>query len=156
VPAANSAAPIGGPASWSKVINPASSRELATARSSRETSIGTRVAEVLSAKTSAVDSRPNATSATVTETVPVSIETTRTVSTTARAPLAAITTRRRSSRSDRAPAYSPNTSGGAQRSSAASETRNASSVSDATSNGPAAIARPSPRLVVQDDASSQR
>ena len=45
----------------------------------------------------------------------------------------------------------PNTSGGAQRSSAASETRNGSSVSDATSSGPAATAIPSPRFVVHDE-----
>jgi hypothetical protein len=34
--------------------------------------------------------------------------------------------------------------------------RKASSVSEATSKGPAAMAMPSPTLVVHDDASSQR
>ena len=87
---------------------------------------------------------------------PVTIVTTRAASTTARTASAAITIRRRSSRSDSTPAYRPNTSGGAHRSRAASETRNGSSVSEATSSGPAASAMPSPRLVVQDDASSQR
>src|SRR6266545_1714962 len=155
-PAANRAAPIGGPASWLSVMAPAWSRELATGRSSRCTSIGASVVEVLSANTSAVASRPRATSATVTVTCPVTIVTTSTLSTTARMPSAAITIRRRLSRSDSTPADKPNTKGGAHRSSAASETRNASLVSDATNSGPAATATPSPRFVVHDDASSQR
>jgi hypothetical protein len=37
---AKSAAPIGGPASWLSVMNPVCRRELASARSSRGTSIG--------------------------------------------------------------------------------------------------------------------
>ncbi len=147
---------MGGPASWLRVMNPVWSRELATARSSRRTSIGVRVAVVLSAKTSAVASSPRASSATVTETRPAIIVAMRTLSTTARIPSAAITIRRRSSRSDSTPAYRPNTSGGAHRSRAASDTRNGSRVSDATSSGPAATATPSPRFVVQDDANSQR
>ena len=57
-PAANSAAPIGGPTSWLSVMKPVCSRELAIARSSRCTSIGVSVAEVLSAKTSAVVEQP--------------------------------------------------------------------------------------------------
>ena len=63
---------------------------------------------------------------------------------------------RRSSRSVRAPAQSPKTSGGAHWRSAASATRNSWSVFDATSSGPAASAIPSPTLLVHDDASSSR
>src|SRR5262249_33883593 len=76
--------------------------------------------------------------------------------TIARTPSAAITMRRRSSRSDSAPAYRPKTNGGAHRSRAANDTRKASRVSDATRRGPAARATPSPTFVVHDDASSQR
>ena len=56
-PTANSAAPIGGPASWLKVTSPVSTRALAVARSPRWTSIGASVWVVVSANTSAVDSR---------------------------------------------------------------------------------------------------
>ena len=114
------------------------------------------MAVVLSANTSAVLSSPSATSATVTETRPVSIVSTRTASTTARLPSATITIRRRLSRSESTPACSPKTIGGAHRSSAASETRKALPVSEATSSGPAAAASPSPRFDVHDEASSQR
>jgi hypothetical protein len=70
--------------------------------------------------------------------------------------LAVSTIRRRLSRSESTPAHSPKTSGGAQRSNAAIATRKGSVVSEATSSGPAAIAMPSPRLVVHDEPSSQR
>ena len=66
-----------------------------------------------------------------------------------------MTISRRSSRSVSAPAQRPKTSGGSHCSSAASATRNASSVFEATSSGPAASAMPSPRLLVHDDAIKQ-
>ena len=62
-----------------------------------------------------------------------------------------ITIRRRSTRSASAPAYRPNSSQGSRCSTAASATRNGSWVCEATSSGPAARARPSPRLDVQDE-----
>lgn len=155
-PAANSAAPIGGPISWLRVMKPVCSRALATVRSSRCTSIGVSVPAVLSANTSATVSRPIAASAPIAVSVPVSIVATSPASTRTRARFATIMISRRSCRSDSTPAYRPNTSGGAQRSRAASEIRNGSSVSEVTSSGPAASATPSPRLLDQDEASSQR
>ena len=131
-------------------------RLFASARSSRWTSIGTSVLDALSANVSAVPSRNMATStsqivATSTATAVASSTRTRvrTESTT-------MTSRRRSSRSVTAPAHSPNSSGGSHWSSAASATRNASSVRDATSSGPAASTIPSPRFVLHDEASSHR
>ena len=67
-----------------------------------------------------------------------------------------MTIRSRLSRSVTAPAIGANSSGGSHWKVAASATRNASSVSEATSSGPAARAKPSPRLVNQDDGNSQR
>ena len=64
----NRAAPNGGPASWFSVMNPVCNRALASARSSRATSIGSRVCELLSAKTSAVLSTNNAASTPAIET----------------------------------------------------------------------------------------
>ncbi len=84
IPAAKSAAPIGGPASWLTVMKPVWSREFAIARSSRGTSIGSSVWELLSAKTSAVPRRKRATSTTAIETVPVTTVVAIRTSTTAR------------------------------------------------------------------------
>ena len=137
-------------------MNPVCSREFATARSSRCTSIGSSVLEVVSANTSAVPSRNIATSTTAIDTAPVSTESASTTSTAARSRSTTTTSSRRSSRSASAPAYSPKTSGGSHWSSAASATRNASWVCEATSSGPAAIAMPSPRLEIHEEASSQR
>ena len=111
---------------------------------------------MLSAKTSAVPRRNIATSTAAIETVPLTTARASSTSTTARSRSTVTTISRRSSRSESAPAYRPKTSGGSHCSSAASATRNASWVWEATSNGPAAIAMPSPRLDTHDDASSQR
>ena len=112
IPAAKSAAPIGGPASWLTVMKPVWSREFAIARSSRGTSIGSSVWEVLSAKTSAVPRRKSATSTTAIETVPVTTVVAIRTSTTARTRSTVTTMSRRSSRSEMAPACSPKSSGG--------------------------------------------
>ena len=139
------------------MTKPAWIRALAMARSSRRTSIGSSVCEALSAKTSAVASRKSATSTTrdrdragddrygddAEDQRPARVDGAR--------PSA-----RRSRRSESAPAYSPNSSGGSHWTSAARETTKALFVWEATSSGPAASAKPSPRLLVHDDPSSQR
>ena len=153
---ANSAAPIGGPASWLTVMKPVWRRELPTARSWRSTSIGSSVLVVLSANTSAVPSRNIATSTIAIETVPLITASASSTSTTARSRSTVTTMSRRSRRSATAPACRPKRSGGSHCSNAASATRKASWVWDATSSGPAAIAIPSPRFDTQDEASSHR
>ena len=155
-PTTNSRAPRGGPASWFMVTKPVCSRALARARSWCATSIGSRVAEAVSAKTSAVPSRNSAASTTAIDTVSVARDSARTPSTPARTRSTTTTTRRRSTRSARAPACSPKTSQGSCCSRTASDTRNGSSVREATSSGPAAREIPSPRLEVQLEASSHR
>ncbi len=155
-PAVNRNAPIGGPASWLMVMTPVITREFATARSSRWTSIGTSVLVLLSAKTSAVPSRNIATRTTAIGAESTAIATASRARTTIRAASTATMIRRRSSRSVSAPAHRPNSMGGAHWSSAARATRNAWSVLEATSSGPAARAMPSPRLLVHDDAMTSR
>ena len=120
------------------------------------TSIGSRVAVDESAKTSAVPTRNIATMTSQMLTWPVQITAHSPASTTARAPSMAITSTRRSSRSAIAPATSPRTSHGSWKDIAAAATSTGLRVCEATSSGPAAIIRPSPRLVVHDDATSQR
>ena len=73
------------------------------------TSIGSSVCDALSANTSAVPSRKSATSTTTIETVPVTIDAAMHREDDRPSKSTATTTIRRSSRSDRAPAYSPNT-----------------------------------------------
>jgi len=155
-PAAKSTAPIAGPVSLFSVMRPARTRALAIARSSRRTSIGVSVPVVLSTNTSAVASSASVSSTTGTDTRPVTNTPTSTPRAPTRTAFATSTMRRRSSRSESTPAQSPNTSGGAQRSRAASATRSGLAVSDATSSGPAATAIPSLRFVAHDDASNQR
>ena len=155
-PTAKSAAPSGGPASWFSVMKPVCSRALATARSSRATSIGSSVCELLSAKTSAVLSTNSVTSTPAIDTWSVATASVSTATTAARARSTLTTINRRSSRSVSAPATSPNSSGGSHCSVAARATRNASCVSDATSSGPALSAMPSPRFDTHDEAISQR
>lgn len=155
-PAANRPAPIDGPTSWLSVMNPACRRELATARSSRPTSMGVRVVAVLSAKTSALASSPSATSAPATVTASATTRAVSTASTAARTESAVITIRRRSYRSAASPATRPNTSGGAHRIMAASAIGTGSWVSEAISSGPAAAATPSPKFVDHEDARSHR
>ena len=155
-PAANSAAPSGGPASWFTVMKPVCSRAFATARSSRATSIGRKVWAALSAKISAVPSRNSAASTTPMVACPVARVAASPASTTTRAAFTATTIRRRSQRSASAPASRPNSRGGSHCRVAPSATRRASDVRDATSRGPAASAIPSPRLLTHDDASSHR
>ena len=104
MPSANSAAPIGGPTSWLIVTSPAWSRELATARSSRRTSIGSRVWAALSANTSAVESTKSAASTTAIDTVSVTIETAMTTRIAERSRSTVMTIARRSRRSESAPA----------------------------------------------------
>ncbi|HVH24342.1 MAG TPA: hypothetical protein VNA11_17985, partial [Pseudonocardia sp.] len=81
-PARNSAAPIGGPASWLPTIRPALSRALAMPRSGLATSIGSSVVLMVSATVSAVPSRNIAVSTTGTPTRPVAVLATSTASTT--------------------------------------------------------------------------
>ena len=93
IPSANSAAPMGGPASWLMVTKPAMIRALARGRSSRATSIGSNVADALSANTSAVASRNSASSTAAMDTLPVRMETTSRPRTMARDTSAAMTIR---------------------------------------------------------------
>ena len=120
------------------------------------TNIGVSVLEVESANTSATPSAKTETSTTVMDTWPVAIEAQSSARTTLRTRFAVTTTVRRSRRSAMAPAYSPISSHGSPRSSPAIATRRASSVCEATSSGPAAMAIPSPMLVVHDETSSHR
>ncbi len=78
IPVAKRAAPIGGPPSWLTVMNPVCRRELAIARSSRSTIIGSRVWLALSANISAVPSRNSAASTTAIDTWPVTMNVVRT------------------------------------------------------------------------------
>ena len=151
-----SSAPTAGPTSWLAVTAPAMMREFAMPRSRLSTSIGTSVPPVASANTSAVPSARSAASTTAMLTCPVTITVQSRASTTTRTPLAAMMIRRRSSRSASAPAKSPTTSQGSWSAMAAEATRSGSRVWEATSSGPAASRRPSPRLVTHDDPMSQR
>ena len=156
VPAANSAAPRGGPASWLTVMKPVWMRALPTARSSRCTSIGSNVPEALSANVSAVPRRNSATSTTPIDTVPVPMLATSSPRTMTRTTSTPMTSDRRSSRSVTTPAGSAKSSLGSHCRVAASAIRNGESVCWATSSGPAAMASPSPRLPVHTDDSNQR
>jgi hypothetical protein len=60
IPAANSAAPTGGPASWFHTITPVRAREFAIPRSGFSTSIGSSVAVVVSPKASFTPNRNRA------------------------------------------------------------------------------------------------
>ena len=156
VPAANSTAPTAGPTRLFMVSEPAEMRALPMPRSAFDTTIGSRVPVVVSANTSAVPSRNIVTRTTATFTEPVTSIAVRTARTPARTRSTATTSRRRSTRSASTPAYSPNSSQGRNWSSPLIATRNGSEVWDAISSGPAARAMPSPRLLVQDDPTSQR
>ena len=131
-------------------------RELAIPRSGLSTSIGSSVPVVESAKTSATPTRNIAPMTSQMLTCPERITAQSPTSTTARAPSIAITSTRRSRRSAIAPATSPKSSQGSWKATAAAATSTGLRVCDATSSGPAAIIRPSPRLVVHEDATSQR
>ena len=156
MPAANKNAPIGGPASWFAVTKPAMSRAWPIARSALGITIGRSVWLAESANTSATP-RANMTARTrKTFTTSVTMNVHSAAITATRSPLATITMRRRFRRSASAPAQRPNRSQGSRWSIAASATRNALSVCDATSRGPAARAMPSPMLLVQDEPTSQR
>ena len=85
----------------------------------------------------------------------MTIASTSTTSMPARARSTRITIRSLLCRSVKPPASGAKSSGGSPWKVAAKATKNASSVSDATSSGPAAKANPSPRLVSQDDGNSQ-
>ncbi len=131
-------------------------RALATPRSGLSTIIGSNVPVVMSAKVSAVPSTNIVTSTTTTLTASVAIVRASTPSTTARTTSTSTTISRRSWRSATTPAYSPNSNHGRRCNSPASATNNGLLVWDATNNGPAARAIPSPRLLIHDDESSQR
>ena len=104
IPIAKRKAPIGGPRIWLATMKPEKIRAFPMPRSSGFTSIGSRVEDVVSAKTSPTPSRNIATRTTVMLTWPVAITTASPPATTTRAPSAAITSRRRSTRSATAPA----------------------------------------------------
>ncbi len=156
MPTANRNAPTAGPMSWLTVTKPAMIRALAMPRSAFSTSIGVSVPVVTSAKTSAVPSANIATRTNVMSTCPVTITTHSPARTIARSASTTITIRRRSSRSASAPATSPKTSHGSCEATAAPATSRGLWVCDATNSGPAAIIRPSPRLLTHDEASSHR
>ena len=155
-PAANSAAPIGGPASWLSVRNPVCRRALAMARSSRSTSIGSRVWLVLSANTSLTATSPSPASATRRS---ASRSAAGRRSRPARRPgrgwrrrrsAGGPSGRRARRRRGRRPAGAPSATGRR----ATPGTRPSSGWRPAGS--PAARAIPSPRFVVQLEASNQR
>ena len=95
-PTANRNAPIGGPASWLPTRNPACMRALPTPRSTGLTSIGRSVEPAVSANTSATPYRNVVASTIHTVACPVTRNTTRARTTTARDPSAIITSIRRS------------------------------------------------------------
>ena len=156
MPAAKITAPSAGPTRWLAVRKPTWMRALATPRSGLSTSIGTSVFVAESANTSASPTRNIATMTNQMLTCSVTITMHRPTSTTARAASMTITSTRRSRRSAMAPARSPNTNHGSWKDMAAAATSSGLRVWEATSSGPAAIISPSPRLVAQDDATSQR
>ena len=117
-------------------------------RSSRSTMPGNSALLAESAKVSAVPRRNSTIRTTAMFTVPLMIVRTRATSTTARPRSTATTIRRRSTRSAIAPPRTPKRSTGRYWLSSAIETRNGSRVWDATSSGPAAIAIPSPTLLM--------
>src|SRR3954465_7279452 len=125
-------------------------------RSARGTSIGINVLAAVLLNTSAVPIRNIATRTSAMLTVSVTIDATSRASTTARIPSTTTTINRRSSRSARAPANRPNSSQGTCCNNPAAATSRGSWLCDATSSGPAASAKPSPRFETQDDASHQR
>src|SRR4051812_41079765 len=155
-PTVNRAAPMGGPTSWLTVMKPTWMRELARARSSRSTSMGSSVLVVLSAKTSAVARRNRVPSTSPIDTVPVAIAMLRRTRSAARATSTVMTISLRLMRSESAPAQTPNSRGGSHCRVAAEAMSRALWVSDATSSGPAASEMPSPVLLSHDDASSHR
>ena len=156
MPTVNRSAPIAGPISWLTVTKPAMIRALAMPRSAFSTSIGASVPVVASAKTSAVPSTNSVAITSQMSTSPVTMTTHSPTRTTVRSESTAITSSRRSSRSASAPATRPNSSHGSCPATAAPATSNGLWVCEATSSGPAAIISPSPRLVVHEEASSQR
>ena len=156
IPTENRNAPSAGPMSWLTVTKPAMSRALAMPRSGFSTSIGVRVPVVASAKTSAVPRANIVTSTNQMLTCPVTMTTQRKARTTVRIESTTMTIRRLSSRSASAPATSPSSSHGSCEATAAPATASGLCVCEATSSGPAATINPSPRLLAQDDASSQR
>ena len=131
-------------------------RALAMPRSAFSTSIGVSVPVVASANTSAVPSTNIATSTSQMETCPVTMTTHRPARTSVRSESTTITITRRSSRSASAPATRPSSSHGSSEATTALDTSTGLCVCEATSSGPAATIRPSPRLLAHDDASSQR
>jgi hypothetical protein len=153
---ANSAAPMAGPTSWYTVTKPVCSRALATVRSPRSTSEGNSELEAVLLKTSAVPRRNIARRTSVMSTLPVRIEAASNPSTAARARSTVATIRARLRRSASAPASRAKTSQGRRWSRVASATKLGSRVTEAMSSGPAASAKPSPRLDTQEDATSQR
>lgn len=155
-PTANRNAPSGGPPSWYAVRNPACSRALPMPRSLLLTSIGSRVRVAAVLNASAVPMANMAINTEMMFTVPLKMVPNNMAITRQRNASPTITRRRRSNRSASAPAHSPNNNCGRRSNRPARATRNALSVCEATSNGPAATAMPSPMLATQDEASSQR
>ena len=157
-PRANSAAPIGGPASWLTVMNPVCSRELRDRQvvAVRRASAGAsgercrRRSPRCPAANSATSTTGDRDAAGDDRRRPARPARRRARRSTA------ITMRRRSSRSVSAPAHSPNSSGGATAQWPPARPGTARRVSEATSSGPAASAIPSPRLEIQDEARSNR
>ncbi len=156
MPTAKRKAPSAGPISWLTVTNPAIMRALAMPRSAFSTSIGASVPDVASAKTSAVPSTNSVTITSQMSTCPVTMTTQSPSRTAVRSESTTITSSRRSSRSASAPATSPNSSHGSCQAMAAPATSTGLWVCEATSSGPAATIRPSPRLLAHDEASSHR
>src|SRR3712207_6678860 len=156
VPATKRVAPTAGPTISFMTSVPVISRALPTPRSARPTTIGSRVPEVVSAKTSATPRTKSAARTAPRPTSPVSRAVARTTRTPLRARSTPMTSRRRSTRSARTPACRPKSSHGSRYTRAPRATRNGSWVWPATSSGPAARAMPSPRLPTQDDPTSQQ
>ena len=156
MPAANRKAPIAGAMSWFINTNAPCIRALAMPRSSRATIPGSKVLLAESAKVSAVPRMNSTIRTTAMLTVPLTIVLTRTTRTPARTRSTAMTIRRRSKRSAAAPPTTPKIRTGRYPLRRASETRNGSCVSEATRSGPAAIAMPSPMLLMSVAEKSQR
>ncbi len=155
-PAAKSAAPSAGPASWLSVTTPVRTRELARMRSSRLTRDGSIEVDAVSLNTSAVPRTKRAARVTVMFTHPVRMAVARITRTAARASSTAAESAALSTRSATAPLNSPNSSHGRRWRSSAKATRLGLWVWEATSRGPAATAKPSPRLAAHEEATSHR
>lgn len=145
-PTTNSHAPSGGAPRLLPTICTAIRRALARGSLSAETTDGSSVIDALSASISPMPRQKNAAYTTAMPTASRHTITASAPTTTARSRLTTTMRRRRSSRSTYAPPMSENNSHGSCWMNTAPATSAGSSVSDATSSGPAASATPSPTL----------